>query len=114
MSLSLRISFAAAVVGMSGTLHALTPPAGYRPPVISKITMVFSLVSHYNSIAERASFYNTYGGGSANYVIPHLVYEPVVTLYNPYDTPLSLNSVRIKIWDPPVGFRFKKNALPPE
>lgn len=38
------------------------------------------------------------------------MYEPVVTLYNPYDTALSLNIVRIKIWDPPVGFRFKKNA----
>jgi hypothetical protein len=99
------------LTGLPGALYALTPPADYLPPVISKLQMVFSLVAHHNSVSERVNFYNTRGSplGNANYAVPHLVYEPLITLYNPYDTELILNNVRIKIWDPPVGFRFKKN-----
>lgn len=113
MSPSLRAIFATVLAGLPSTLHAVTPPPNYRPPVISKLQMVFSLVTHYNSVPDRVSFYNSQGSpaGNTNYAVPHLVYEPVVTLYNPYDTALTLPNVRIKIWDPPVGFRFKKNGV---
>ncbi len=87
------------------------PPSGYRPPVIEKVQIVFSMVSHYNHIGDRVNFYNTRGipEGNSNYAVPHLVYEPLITLYNPYPDPLVLPQVRVRIWDPPVGFRFKKN-----
>jgi hypothetical protein len=90
----------------------VSPPPGYRPPVISKLQIVFSLVSHYNSIASRVAFYNRYGSpvGNANYAVPHLVYETIVTLYNPYNEALVFPSIRLRIADPPVGFRFKKNS----
>lgn len=111
MFFGFRTLSAAVLFAFHGTLHAVAPPADYRPPVISKIRIVFSLVTHHSHIADRVSYYNSSGSpkGNANYAVPHLVYEPVVTLYNPYDTPLTLTNVRIKIWDPPVGFRFKKN-----
>ena len=90
----------------------VSPPPGYRPPVISKLQIVFSLVSHQNSIADRVAFYNARGVplGNANYAVPHLVYEPIVTLYNPYNDALVYPSIRLRIADPPVGFRFKKNS----
>ena len=102
------------LAALSGPVQAVRgrPPAGYRPPVIEKVQIVFSLVTHFNSIADRVSFYNNYGSprGNQHYAVPHLVYEPRITLYNPYPDPLTLDKVRIRIWDPPVGFRFKKNG----
>ncbi len=85
-----------------------------RYPVISKVRIVFSMVSHHNTIANRVVFYDTFGNpqGNANYAVPHLVYEPVVTLYNPYPDVLSLTRCRIRISDPPVGFSFRKNNIP--
>ncbi len=84
-----------------------------RQPVISKVEFLFSMVSHYNHLQERINFYNTAGSpaGNTNYAIPHLVYDPVVTLYNPYNEALTLTKARVKISDPPVGFAFKKNNV---
>jgi len=84
-----------------------------RRPVISKVEFLFSMVSHYNHIADRINFYNSVGNpkGNTNYAVPHLVYEPSVTLYNPYNEPLTMTRSRVKIWDPPVGFAFKKNDV---
>lgn len=90
------------------------PPSGYRAPVVAKVQIVFSMVSHYNHIADRVNFYNTKGipAGNLNYAVPHIVYEPLVTLHNPLGEELQLagtKAPRVRIWDPPVGFRFKKN-----
>jgi hypothetical protein len=81
-------------------------------PVIARVQIVFSMVSHYSHIGSRVSFYNTSASpsGNSNYAVPHLVYEPLVTLYNPYNQPLTLSKARIRIADPPVGFAFKKNS----
>jgi hypothetical protein len=98
-----------------GLLGGLSSPAlsQTRYPVISKVEILFSLVTHRCHISDRINFYNSYGSpaGNSNYAVPHLVYEPVVTLYNPYNEPLTMNRSRIKIWDPPVGFAFKKNDV---
>ncbi|WP_193215121.1 hypothetical protein [Luteolibacter marinus] len=110
----LRVAMILAVLaGDAGAQIRGRPPAGYRPPVIAKVQVVFSLVTHYNSIPDRVAFYNNAGvpPGNTNYAVPHLVYEPRVTLYNPYPDELTLDKVRIRIWDPPVGFRFKKNGI---
>jgi hypothetical protein len=80
-------------------------------PVIAKLQVVFSLVTHYSHIGNRVSFFNENGNprGNTRYGVPHLVYDPVVTLYNPYDVALEMEKLRIQISDPPVLFGFKKN-----
>ncbi len=79
-------------------------------PVIAKLQIVFSIVSHHAHIGSRMNFYNTQGvpRGNDQHAIPHLVYEPIITLYNPYDVALDLRNLRIRVWDPPVGFRLQK------
>ncbi len=79
-------------------------------PVLAKLQVAFSIVTHLEHIGGRMSFYNQYGGpgGNSNYGVVHLVYDPIVTLYNPYDVALNLDQLRIRIWDPPVGFKFTK------
>lgn len=105
---------AASLIPLLGTAAAdvVAPPADYRAPVIAKVQIVFSMVSHHHHISDRVNFLNTHGvpRGSTNFAVPMLVYEPLVTLYNPYPERLVVqDGVRIRIWDPPVGFRFKKN-----
>ncbi|MCW1887788.1 hypothetical protein OKA04_23825 [Luteolibacter flavescens] len=94
-------------------------PAGLRPgptnsterllPVIAKLQIMFSMVSHYNHISDRVAFYNA-NGGNDKFGAPHLAYDPVITLYNPYDVALDLTKLRVRIWDPPVVFGMKKNG----
>jgi hypothetical protein len=81
-------------------------------PIISKVQVQYSMVGHYSHIPSRVDFYNSQGSplGNTNYVVPHLVYEPFVTLYNPYNTTLTMTRSRVMISNPPVGFRFKKNG----
>ncbi|MES2920226.1 MAG: hypothetical protein V4819_01675 [Verrucomicrobiota bacterium] len=80
-------------------------------PVISKMQVMYSMVGHYSHIPDRVSFYNSAGSpaGNTNYVVPHLVYEPFVTLYNPHNTELRMSGSRVRLSDPPVGFKFRKN-----
>ena len=82
-------------------------------PVIAKLQIMFSAVAHYNHLGDRMNFFNTKGNppGNENYGAPHLVYDPVITLYNPYDVALDLAKLRVRIWDPPVLFGFKKNSF---
>ncbi|MES2661532.1 MAG: hypothetical protein V4689_23135 [Verrucomicrobiota bacterium] len=86
--------------------------AGPPLPIISKVQVMYSMVGHHSHIADRVAFFNTNGSplGNANYVVPHLVYEPLVTLYNPHNTTLTMAKSRVRISNPPVGFRFKKNG----
>ncbi len=80
-------------------------------PVVAKLQIMFSLVSHHCHIPDRIQYYDQYGvpKGNENYGVPHLVYDPVVTLYNPYDVTLNLSKLRVRVWDPPVLFGMKKN-----
>ncbi len=80
-------------------------------PVVAKLQVAFSVVTHYNHVGDRVNFYNQHGRpkGNQNYAAPHLVYDPVITLYNPYDVRLELDKLRVRIWDPPVVFGFRKN-----
>ncbi|BCX49046.1 hypothetical protein HAHE_29540 [Haloferula helveola] len=88
-----------------------TPTSERLMPIIAKMQIMFSVVTHHSHVPDRIDFYNRYGGpgGNQSYACPHLVYDPIVTLYNPYDVALNLDQLRIRVWDPPVGFRFKKN-----
>jgi len=79
-------------------------------PVIAKMQLVFSIVSHFAHITDRVAFMDNQGDpkGNDKHAIPHFVYEPVITLFNPYDVALDLKKLRIRVWDPPVGARFAK------
>lgn len=79
-------------------------------PAIARLQILFSLVSHHAHIGDRVSALNTEGvpRGNTSHAVVHLAYDPVITLYNPYDVSLDLTKLRIRIWDPPVGFKFTK------
>jgi hypothetical protein len=101
----------AAELAVSPTGMDSSPQMERLLPVIAKMQLVFSLVSH-NSSGPRATFLNNFGDpkGNDNFAVPHIVYEPVITLFNPYDVALDLKKIRIRVWDPPVGFRFAKGV----
>ncbi|QJE97876.1 hypothetical protein [Luteolibacter luteus] len=92
--------------------NAQSPATLPEPLVISKVQLVFSVVSHYSHLGERINFYNVKGvpAGNTNYAVPHLVCDPIVTLYNPTNATVTRGKARVAINDPPVAFRFKKNA----
>lgn len=91
----------------------ITPRPGTERllPVIAKLQIMFSLVSHHSHFPGRMDAFNNHGvpKGNQNHAVPHLVYDPIVTLYNPYDVQLNLKQIRIRISDPPVGFQFQKH-----
>jgi hypothetical protein len=82
-------------------------------PVIAKLQILFSMVSHYHHIGDRVNYHDSQAVpvGNINHAVPHLVYEAFVTLYNPYDVQIELPSLRVRISDPPVGFQFMKHDL---
>lgn len=42
----------------------------------------------------------------------HLIYQPVVTLWNPYNVPLTLHEAQIELQAPPIGFQFERTTPP--
>ena len=94
-------------------------PLGIQPkpakevllPVIAKLQIMFSLVSHYSHVSDRVAAFETFGvpKGNTNHAVPHLVYDPIITLYNPYDVELDVSQLRVRVSDPPVGFQFQKH-----
>jgi len=80
-------------------------------PVVAKVQMQFSMV------AKNA--HGPWAGGvdgnttttQDNYMV-YMIYSPIVTLYNPYNIPLSFDQLRIDFKDLPIGFRFYRNGLP--
>lgn len=102
--------------GPGGKLTGLNdaPEIERMLPVIAKFQLAFSLVAHPPmNVGDRRSFLDSSGSprGWTNYGVINLVYDPIITLYNPYDVTLDLSKTRIRIWDPPVGFRFTKNGV---
>ncbi len=99
------------LVGRSGEIYDPRPTTEKYQPVIAKLQILFSIVAHNSHIGARRDAYQANGQppGWINHAVPHLVYDPVVTLYNPYDVQLELNQVRIRVTDPPVGFQFQKH-----
>lgn len=85
-----------------------TPKSERLLPVIAKCQIVFSMVAHHTHEQYMKDYYDAKGGGYLKYAIPYLVYEPVFTLHNPYDVALKLDRMRIRVWDPPIKFRFEK------
>ena len=76
-------------------------------PVIARCEVLFSAFvkqAHGNWAGSVPPAFANAGQGW-NYML-HLVYQPIVTLWNPYNVPVQLDNGRIEIDCPPVGFRF--------
>ncbi|RYD30572.1 MAG: hypothetical protein EOP85_23665, partial [Verrucomicrobiaceae bacterium] len=100
-------------LGLSAAASAMAAEESLQP-VIARMQVIYSLVSHHSHIAARVNYYNASGmpQGNQNYAVPHLVYDPAVTLYNPHNRQLKLDRSRVQLSDPPVGFRFSKANEP--
>jgi hypothetical protein len=105
---------AAADLSINRSGNEATPVTARTLPVIAKFQLIFSMVAHHvfdvDSNPSRRQFLNESGDpkGFENYAAINLAYDPIITLYNPYDVTLDLSKIRIRVWDPPVGFRFRK------
>ena len=76
-------------------------------PSILRVDIIFSMITR-----------DVHGGRTARlraegkpYML-HLMHLPVVTLHNPYNVPLSFDSLKLTFKDVPVGFNFTVNGQP--
>lgn len=79
-------------------------------PVVSRVNLVFSLFSHrghdhWPNTLRRIS------GDPRRTEMVYLVYTPVVTLYNPYNSPLVVNNLEVSFKNLPLGFQFFRNGV---
>jgi hypothetical protein len=107
---SKAVALAAVLAALSALPVSGQNPALSTPFVISRVQLVYSMVSHRQSLPDRVAFYDQKGTGNDQYATPMLVCDPLVTLYNPANTSASRSKVRVLLSDPPIGFKFKKNA----
>ncbi|MGD9419939.1 MAG: hypothetical protein Q7R22_013455 [Verrucomicrobiota bacterium JB025] len=89
---------------ISGTNTA--PKRTVLTPVIARLDIVFSMVTHdlYSSAQTK---YKTADPSYTHYS-PWLVFEPVVTLWNPYNVPIEFSELKLYLDKIPVGMRFQK------
>lgn len=80
-------------------------------PVVSRVNVVFSLVSRPAHGIWQAGIPRDSGDRRRNYMV-YLVYTPVVTLYNPYTTPITVDSLSVQFEHLPLAFKFFRNGLP--
>lgn len=83
-------------------------------PVVAKLQILFSMVSHLNSSLDlngTTAGYNAEDPGYAGqHLRPWLVFEPIVTLWNPYSVPIEFDGLAIGLDKIPVAFRFAKDT----
>lgn len=81
-------------------------------PVIAKMQIVFSMVTHPLNLKDRHNLAPKYDVADRRYagrhLRPWLVFEPIVTLWNPYSVPIEFQSLSIGLDKIPVAFRFGK------
>lgn len=110
--------------GGSGTgdgfrINRDTQPVNPLAPVIVRCEVMFSFFAketrgHSPWDADVAA---AFGGGTEgvkwNHML-HLIYTPLVTLWNPYNVPLRLRQPVVEIANPPVALRFiRQSSLTP-
>lgn len=85
------------------SLTAPEVPTDFSPgPVIAKVELVFSLLARDK--------HGPWKGGDGDYML-HLLYTPVITLYNPYNVNIQFDRMKVGIQDVPIGFRFFVNGV---
>jgi hypothetical protein len=89
----------------------LPKPQALKEPILApsvlRVDIIFSLVTR-----------DVHGGRAAGlraagrpYML-HLMYLPVVTLHNPYNVPLTFDSLKLTFQDIPIGFQFMVDGQP--
>jgi hypothetical protein len=78
-------------------------------PVIAKFDVIFSIVAHDAHGPHVAALQAV--DPQRKYML-HLVYVPLVTLYNPYNVELEFERINLIASDVPVAFRYYINGQP--
>lgn len=82
-------------------------------PVIAKLQILFSMVTHPLNVRDRHNAAPKYNEADRSFAGQHLrpwlVFEPIVTLWNPYSVPIEFDSLAIGLDKIPVSFRFGKD-----
>ncbi|MEY4570371.1 MAG: hypothetical protein RLZZ398_1810, partial [Verrucomicrobiota bacterium] len=83
-------------------------PKAFNPaPVIAKVDMIFSLVSHPVSVI---TWWNDVQVPQNYDYFVSLLYTPVVTLHNPYNVSISFHKMSVELENVPVAFNFMFKA----
>jgi len=79
-------------------------------PVVAKVQMQFSMVVK-NAHGPWAGGVDHDANTAADNYMVYMIYSPIITLYNPYNVPLTFDELRIDFKDLPIGFRFYRNGV---
>ena len=79
-------------------------------PVVTRVSVAFSLVSRRAHDHWVNTIPSTTGDTQRRNMV-YLIYTPVVTVYNPYSVPLSVNNLKVTFRNLPVAFKFFRNGL---
>jgi len=115
---------------LGGYQAKATVPRGYRPyresrgraqatpapprdgyplmPVVTKVQMQFSLVARNAHGGWPGRIRSATNDSNYRYML-HMMYSPVVTVYNPYNAPLAFEALKVSFADMPIGFQFFVN-----
>lgn len=91
-----------------------SPTSVTLKPVVAKLQILFSLVTHPLSTKGNATITRAYNTEDSAFAGQHLrawlSFEPIVTLWNPYSVPIEFDGLSIRLDKIPVAFRFAKDA----
>jgi Tfp pilus assembly protein PilX len=101
-----------AFTGSAGTAGAITltpqaPQGLVLAPVVVKVQMLFSLA--VTKCGKTCRLRGYLGDPKGQYNV-QLIHTPVVTLYNPYNVPISFNTMKVAFNEIPVGIRLRRNG----
>jgi Tfp pilus assembly protein PilV len=115
--------------GDGGYMLTASVPPGYRPynprtkaampaafrggypamPAVTKLQMVFSLVARNAHGGWPGQIQNHTHNPKKKYML-HMIYSPIITVYNPYNIPLEFNGLKLTFANIPIGFQFYVNG----
>lgn len=77
-------------------------------PVVTKVEMVFSILTRDPHVGM--GYIQAYD--PLHRYMLYMVYSPVITIYNPYNIPMTFYPPRIRLANIPIGFQFYINGRP--
>ncbi|WOO40627.1 hypothetical protein [Rubellicoccus peritrichatus] len=97
---------------VQGNIEARPSPAlGHAiVPVLTKLEIVFSAIVRDPHGGWAGNIAGLRGDGT-NYML-HMIYSPIVTIYNPHNLPIEFRGLKISFADIPIGFQFYVNGQP--
>lgn len=94
--------------------NRIKPNPGHSPngaplaPVVTRVEMVFSMLTRDPHVGMG---YIQHFDPLHRYML-YMVYSPVITIYNPYNTPMTFYPPRIRLANIPIGLQFFINGVP--